>query len=113
MHKTLDLAQTPYVFYTLLPVWLSFRKLASVGRRHTLCQVLAFSGWLLSDFAMCMAFSVGIYSLSFSIVFQNCLNSIIFGSFIFNNPFPDSNLLISVSSLYLLLGVPKNEVSIL
>jgi hypothetical protein len=30
-----------YYFYTLLPVWLSFRKLASVGRRHTLCQVLA------------------------------------------------------------------------
>jgi hypothetical protein len=31
MHGTLSLAQTPYVFYTLLGAGFSFHKLASVG----------------------------------------------------------------------------------
>lgn len=39
-------------------------------------------------------------------VFHHCLISIILGSPMFIKPFPESNFFISVSSLYLLFGVP-------
>lgn len=31
IHKSFGLVQTPYVFYTLVGVWLSFHQLESVG----------------------------------------------------------------------------------
>ena len=80
--------------------------------RHTLLQFLACAVGI-ERIANVYGLCVGYYNLSFLIVFQNCLSSIILGSFKFNNPFPDSNFLISVSSLYLLLGVPKKDVIIL
>src|SRR5690554_4533282 len=46
------------------------------------------------------------YRFSSFIVFHHCLSSIILGSPILTNPLPESNFLISVSSLYLLVGVP-------
>jgi hypothetical protein len=38
MHKTLDLAQTPYVFYTLLPTGYSSRSADSVGKDILFCN---------------------------------------------------------------------------
>ncbi len=49
-----------------------------------------------------------LFQLNVFFVLHHWLSSIICGSLMLISPFPESNFLISVSSLYLLLGVPKN-----
>ena len=61
MYGFVAIPKGSYALYILL----CFRYFLSVGRRNTLWQVLAFSGWLLSDLAMymdyrCMVFILGL-----------------------------------------------------